>query len=323
MSSRGTRRLSRSTWALASVLIVATFLVLAQTMGPASAAQRNASRGHQSGRSPVSSAGHHNGGGHGGPTRTRLTAQITRHSPERGSRGGQGSRDGKHGNSGKGNDGNRGNGRDGGCHGGLCRNAHVEVASIRGGELPAIASPITLPASTVPTTTVPRTTPTTKPPTTTTPPTTVPRTTPTVPTTVTGGSPPPPPKTPSTTAAGTNTSPALGATASISGVATLQASNRPAPSTTAAATKAKGKSATKASSGSGATTIGGYSDVPMELPTGGGPFLSLQIATNLKVPILFGVAVALFVLGQALIDRRDPKMSRAPERNDDDTVGFE
>jgi hypothetical protein len=51
--------------------------------------------------------------------------------------------------------------------------------------------------------------------------------------------------------------------------------------------------------------------------------LSLRAATNLKVPILFGVVVALFVLGQALIDRRDPKMSRAPERNDEDTVGFQ
>ena len=35
-----------------------------------------------------------------------------------------------------------------------------------------------------------------------------------------------------------------------------------------------------------------------------------------------GLAVALFILLQSLIDRRDPKVSRAPERGDDDTVGF-
>lgn len=51
--------------------------------------------------------------------------------------------------------------------------------------------------------------------------------------------------------------------------------------------------------------------------------LSLQAATNLKVPIAFALAVALFVALQALIDRRDPKISRAPEHGDDDTVGFE
>jgi hypothetical protein len=61
---------------------------------------------------------------------------------------------------------------------------------------------------------------------------------------------------------------------------------------------------------------------PMVLANGGWQGLSLHAATNLKVPILFGLAVALFVLIQALIDRRDPKLSRAPERGDDDTVGF-
>ena len=62
---------------------------------------------------------------------------------------------------------------------------------------------------------------------------------------------------------------------------------------------------------------------PMVAADGGWHGLSLHAATNLKVPILFGLAVALFVLIQALIDRRDPKLSRAPERGDDDTVGFD
>jgi hypothetical protein len=63
--------------------------------------------------------------------------------------------------------------------------------------------------------------------------------------------------------------------------------------------------------------------LPQAPITGGWKGLSFRAVTNLKVPILFGVVVALFVLGQALIDRRDPKMSRAPERNDEDTVGFQ
>jgi hypothetical protein len=49
---------------------------------------------------------------------------------------------------------------------------------------------------------------------------------------------------------------------------------------------------------------------------------SMQAATKLSIPILFGAAVAVFALLQALVDRRDPKLSRAPERGDDDTVGF-
>ncbi|HUJ65509.1 MAG TPA: hypothetical protein VLX59_08230 [Acidimicrobiales bacterium] len=107
-------------------------------------------------------------------------------------------------------------------------------------------------------------------------------------------------------------------------MAALQATTAPAPSTTAAATKAaKGKSrANKSpSTTSPPFVVGGV--LPMEMTNNAWKGLSLRAATNLKVPILFGVVVALFVLGQALIDRRDPKMSRAPERNDDDTVGFE
>jgi hypothetical protein len=69
--------------------------------------------------------------------------------------------------------------------------------------------------------------------------------------------------------------------------------------------------------------VKGVTAEPMTLANGGWKGVSLRAATNLKVPILFGVVVALFVLVQALIDRRDPKMSRAPERNDEDTVGFQ
>jgi hypothetical protein len=66
----------------------------------------------------------------------------------------------------------------------------------------------------------------------------------------------------------------------------------------------------------------GVFNEPMILADGGWKGISLQAATNLKVPLLFGLAVALFVLIQALIDRRDPKLSRAPERGQDDSIGF-
>jgi hypothetical protein len=99
------------------------------------------------------------------------------------------------------------------------------------------------------------------------------------------------------------------------------AANSSAPSTTAAAKAGKGKNGSLAA---GAPSVPrGVTDIPMVIAGGGWKGVSLRAATNLKVPILFGVVVALFVLGQALIDRRDPKMSRAPERNDEDTVGFE
>jgi hypothetical protein len=57
----------------------------------------------------------------------------------------------------------------------------------------------------------------------------------------------------------------------------------------------------------------------------GGPWHgpSLKAATGLAVPIAIGGAVAAFILVQALIDRRDPKLSAAPQRGRDDTVGFE
>lgn len=61
---------------------------------------------------------------------------------------------------------------------------------------------------------------------------------------------------------------------------------------------------------------------PFQLATGGWEGVSLKAASDLRVPILFGAAVLLFVLLQAFVDRRDPKMSRAPERDEDDSVGF-
>jgi hypothetical protein len=66
----------------------------------------------------------------------------------------------------------------------------------------------------------------------------------------------------------------------------------------------------------------GLYNEPMVLAAGPWRGLSMQAATKLSIPILFGAAVALFALLQALIDRRDPKLSRAPERGEDDTVGF-
>ena len=62
---------------------------------------------------------------------------------------------------------------------------------------------------------------------------------------------------------------------------------------------------------------------PMVAARGAWQGLSLRAATDLKIPIVMLVGVALFLLGQALIDRRDPKVSAAPERGTDDTIGFE
>ena len=60
------------------------------------------------------------------------------------------------------------------------------------------------------------------------------------------------------------------------------------------------------------------------LALAGGPWegASLRAATHLAVPIFFGAVVLCFIVAQALIDRRDPKMARAPARGDDDSVGF-
>ncbi len=68
-------------------------------------------------------------------------------------------------------------------------------------------------------------------------------------------------------------------------------------------------------------SVAGISGEPVQIAAGKWG-VSLSAATRLSVPIAFGVAVAIFVLLQALVDQRDPKLSRAPERGDDDTVGF-
>ena len=49
---------------------------------------------------------------------------------------------------------------------------------------------------------------------------------------------------------------------------------------------------------------------------------SLQAASKLKVPISLLAAAAVFLLIQALVDRRDPKVVRAPEHPGEDTVSF-
>lgn len=51
--------------------------------------------------------------------------------------------------------------------------------------------------------------------------------------------------------------------------------------------------------------------------------LQVRAGTDLDIPGAFLVLIALFVLGQSLIDRRDPKMVGAPKSSNEDTVGFE
>jgi hypothetical protein len=60
----------------------------------------------------------------------------------------------------------------------------------------------------------------------------------------------------------------------------------------------------------------------MILAGGGWAGVSLKAATSLRIPIAFALVVALFVFVQALVDRRDPKVFRAPVRGDDDSVRF-
>jgi hypothetical protein len=271
-------------------------LLLAQTMGTASAEPK---------------AGH--GGSKGNPHSIELTSHITRH-PAADSHSSRGDRS---------DSSERGHSANQECRGeGCARGYRAQDTGSRGHERPDIASPITLPVSTVPNTTVPHSPPTTQPRptttvTTTVPPTTPPTAPPTVPPIVGSGT----PSSPATNTAPASTSPALGGTTPIQGVATLQSTaTASTPSTTAAAKGANGRSAPP---GTSVPTVQGLLNEPMVLANGGWKGLSLRAATNLKVPILFGIVVALFVLVQALIDRRDPKMSRAPERNDEDTVGFQ
>ena len=50
---------------------------------------------------------------------------------------------------------------------------------------------------------------------------------------------------------------------------------------------------------------------------------SLTVGTILTVPLTLGGLAVVFVVGQWLIDRRDPKFVDAPAREEDDSVGFD
>lgn len=59
------------------------------------------------------------------------------------------------------------------------------------------------------------------------------------------------------------------------------------------------------------------------MASGAGPGPSLSTATDLGVPIGFGALAALFLLVQAALGRRDPRLADAPASGDDDSVSFE
>lgn len=67
----------------------------------------------------------------------------------------------------------------------------------------------------------------------------------------------------------------------------------------------------------------GNYDEPMLRATGAWQGVSVRAATQLSIPVYFSGIVLLFILVQAMVDRRDPKVSLAPERGDDDTLGFD
>jgi hypothetical protein len=50
--------------------------------------------------------------------------------------------------------------------------------------------------------------------------------------------------------------------------------------------------------------------------------VTLGTAERLRVPIAFASVLTLFLAGQALVSRRDPKLSRSPMRRNDDTLPF-
>jgi hypothetical protein len=50
---------------------------------------------------------------------------------------------------------------------------------------------------------------------------------------------------------------------------------------------------------------------------------SLDASTSHRVPFTLAALILLFVVGQWLVDRRDPKFVEAPARKDDDSIGFE
>ena len=227
---------------------------------------------------------------------------------------------------------------------------------------PAFTPPPSIPVSTIPTsppTTRPHSPPTTRPPVTTPPTTRPPVTTPpttrppvttppvtrppvTAPPTTSRPATSPPGTSPATTRPGANSTPGGTHSPSTSGTAGGGGS----PSTTVGPggplTKATvppsgpqgGATGPGGASGAGGAAAGktrtstrgqpaaGGLDEPIVIAGGGWQGVSLRAATDLKVPIAFGAVVGLFVLLQALVDRWDPKLSKAPERGDDDTVGF-
>jgi hypothetical protein len=50
--------------------------------------------------------------------------------------------------------------------------------------------------------------------------------------------------------------------------------------------------------------------------------VTVGVAKGLRVPFVFASVLALFLVGQGLVRRRDPKLSRSPMRRDDDTLPF-
>ncbi len=50
---------------------------------------------------------------------------------------------------------------------------------------------------------------------------------------------------------------------------------------------------------------------------------SLKATAKQKLPIALLLAVGIFMLIQSLVDRRDPKVWRAPEHQQEDSVSFE
>ena len=92
--------------------------------------------------------------------------------------------------------------------------------------------------------------------------------------------------------------------------------------TTAAATPTAPRATVKQTPKARTSILPEIMNGSFSLATGEWDRLSLSASTDLKVPMLFGAAVGLFVLLQFLVDRRDPKLSSAPERGDDDSVGF-
>lgn len=93
-----------------------------------------------------------------------------------------------------------------------------------------------------------------------------------------------------------------------------------APAAPAAAGPAPARTGTTPA---GAPTVPGAFGEPMVLAQGAWQGLSLRAATDLRIPIGLFVGAGVFLLVQVLIDRRDPKVSAAPERGTDETIGFQ